>query len=327
MYHFEAVPEITEADQIARIQALISGEEAPLDKSAYTFLICRQGQTLIAMARLYNRLPRAFLAGAASLADQLPPHRVACELRPPTFLVEPPLDEVTRGLVELAATTCRARDRDLLITHVPADAIDLWRALGFTPLAAPHQAGGAPEHTMYRMLEPVAPPPPAREPLSFMPGPVSLPAAVRTAFCAEPVSHRADQFMQDVQRLKATLCERVNARHVELLFGSATLANEALAAQLTQLHRRGIMLSNGEFGNRLIEQARCWQLDIEAYASEWGEPFDYAALEDRLARTGDNADGSAGNGENDIGWLWFTHCETSTGMLNDLPRLKALCAR
>ena len=93
------------------------------------------------------------------------------------------------------------------------------------------------------------------------------------------------------------------------------MANEALAAQLTQLPGRGLMLSNGEFGVRLVEQARCWQLDLDAVEMEWGKPFVYAAIEAHLAAN------------RDIAWLWFSHCETSTGLLNDLERIKTLCRR
>jgi aspartate aminotransferase-like enzyme len=155
----------------------------------------------------------------------------------------------------------------------------------------------------------------AADPISFMPGPIQLPAAVREAFIAEPVSHRAPDFVADVQRVKAALCARVNARYVEIFFGSATVANEALAAQLTLLPGRGLMLANGEFGVRLVEQARCWQLALDAVEMEWGKPFDYAAIEAHLAANPD------------ITWLWFSHCETSTGLLNDLERIKALCRR
>lgn len=153
------------------------------------------------------------------------------------------------------------------------------------------------------------------DPVSYMPGPIQLPDAVREAFVDEAVSHRAPDFVADVQRVKAALCERVNARHVELFFGSATVANEALAAQLTLLPGRGLMLANGEFGTRLVEQARCWQLDLDAIEMEWGRPFHDAAIEAHLAA------------DPDIEWLWFSHCETSTGLLNDLERIKALCRR
>ena len=61
-----------------------------------------------------------------------------------------------------------------------------------------------------------------------------------------------------------------------------------------------------------MEQARCWQLALDNLELSWGMPFDYEAI------VGDWRQG-------DIGWLWFSHCETSTGQLNDLERIKQIC--
>ena len=47
---------------------------------------------------------------------------------------------------------------------------------------------------------------------------------------------------------------------------------------------------------------------------EWGESLDYKCIGRALAA-------------NPGGWLWTVHCETSTGALVDLPRLKALCGK
>jgi aspartate aminotransferase-like enzyme len=74
------------------------------------------------------------------------------------------------------------------------------------------------------------------------------------------------------------------------------------------------VLSNGEFGSRLIDQARRFKLDFEALEYAWGAPLDLAAVKKRLGK------------KPAPGWLWCTHCETSTGVLNDLAALKTLCA-
>lgn len=333
MYRFKFAAEPAEFEQIARLTYRIMVEEMSRypanaerrlvdprhDENVYA--VCLDGREIVAAAALRSQPPLFLVEGPDDLDSQLPPHRSVCDLRLMAIAPAHRSHEVAAGLIEMAAEYCIARQHDLIVVEAPVGQSDLYRSLGFAPFGMPREENGILLQPFVLTLEeacvhaPWAQMPQASEPVSFMPGPVSLPAAVRAAFCAEPVSHRAKHFVEDVQRVKRILCERVNARSVELFFGSATLANEALAAQLTLLPGRGIMLANGEFGSRLIEQARCWQLDLEAYESEWGEPFDYAALEERLARDGD------------IGWLWFTHCETSTGMLNDLERIKALCAR
>jgi len=105
-----------------------------------------------------------------------------------------------------------------------------------------------------------------------------------------------------------------NASHAQLLLGTGTLANDAIAAQLSLDGRPGLALTNGEFGERLVDHARRFGLKFDVIEAEWGEPLDLAAVQSQLDRQPAPA------------WLWFVHCETSTGVLNDLDALKSLCA-
>ena len=73
-------------------------------------------------------------------------------------------------------------------------------------------------------------------------------------------------------------------------------------------------MSNGEFGERLIDHARRFQLKFDVVANEWGRAFDLETIRAALDATPK------------AGWLWCTHCETSSGVLNDLTALKSLCA-
>ena len=57
----------------------------------------------------------------------------------------------------------------------------------------------------------------------------------------------------------------VNARHVQILMGSGTLANDAVGAQLSLEKKPGLVLSNGEFGERLIDQARRFGLTFDSF--------------------------------------------------------------
>ena len=91
-----------------------------------------------------------------------------------------------------------------------------------------------------------------------------------------------------------------------------------VAAQLSRLDAPGVIVTAGEFGERLLDHSDRMGLRYTAVRHEWGDPLDY----DRIQRTlADAADGQP------AGWLWMTHCETSTGALADLPRLKAMCRR
>ena len=105
----------------------------------------------------------------------------------------------------------------------------------------------------------------------------------------------------------------VNAERVEILLGSGSLANDAVGGQISLLREPGLVLSNGEFGDRLIDHATRFGLDFEALRLPWGEVFNEPQLREKIA-----------GGR--IKWLWAAHCETSTGVLNDLTMLKRLCA-
>src|SRR5581483_1913949 len=69
--------------------------------------------------------------------------------------------------------------------------------------------------------------------VNFLPGPVALSRQVRRAFEEMPESHRSDAFLADFQSTKEALCQMTGARKVEILLGSGTLANDAIAAQLS----------------------------------------------------------------------------------------------
>jgi aspartate aminotransferase-like enzyme len=143
---------------------------------------------------------------------------------------------------------------------------------------------------------------------------VAVRREVRRAFEQSAESHRSSVFLVDFQATQRRLCDLVRARHCELLMGSGTLANDAIAAQLSLEPARGLVLNNGEFGGRLADHARRARLSFDTVEVPWGEAFDLAEIRSRLARTPG------------IGWLWATHCETSTGVLNDLEGLQALAA-
>ncbi|OUB65000.1 GNAT family N-acetyltransferase [Bacillus thuringiensis serovar zhaodongensis] len=147
---------------------------------------------------------------------------------------------------------------------------------------------------------------------TFLPGPVDIEENVRKAFCTKPISHRSKSFQVTMDNVKKRLLHMTKAKHVQLMLGTGTLANDAIALQLRSLKGKGLVLTNGEFGNRLVGHAKRAQLHFDTYKKEMREPFIYTELEEIM---------TTGNYE----WLWFVHHETSTGMLNDLNELNTLC--
>src|SRR5665213_2072571 len=161
------------------------------------------------------------------------------------------------------------------------------------------------------LREPVKPP----VPVSFLPGPVAIPQRVRKAFERVPESHRSEVFIADFQRTRQRLCQLVRSVNVQVLLGSGTLANDAVAAQLTLEKKPGVILSNGEFGDRLVDHAKRFGLTFDTLKFPWGQAFDLDVVQQFLSRSPA------------VGWLWCVHSETSTGMLNPLPVLQSLCAK
>jgi aspartate aminotransferase-like enzyme len=146
---------------------------------------------------------------------------------------------------------------------------------------------------------------------NFLSGPVALHAEVLAAFLAAPVSHRGRRFAEMMSRTRASLEKLVNARHVALLVGSGTLANDAVAAQLTTFEGGGLILSNGEFGDRLIDHARRWKIRFTAERQHWGQAFDWK----RVRQSADRCRPT---------WIWAVLTETSTGVMNPPAELLAL---
>lgn len=152
------------------------------------------------------------------------------------------------------------------------------------------------------------------ETVSFLPGPVQLAPAVRSALAGEPLSHRSDAFHDELARATARLSHLTGARHVAILSGPGTLANDIVAAQLSTRPGSGLILANGEFGERLIDHARRFGLDHQAHRTPWGASFDLNVVAGIVS-------------ELRPAWLWATHCETSTGVLNDLDGLREMARK
>jgi len=155
------------------------------------------------------------------------------------------------------------------------------------------------------------PVPPAT--VSFLPGPVEIAPAVREAFHAPPISHRSEAFLEIVAGVRRMLCSLTGARFATFFPGSGTLANDMVAAHLRLIEGTGLILVNGEFGERLVDHARRAGLAFEVAEADWGKRHDSGAVR---RHTGQMPN---------LRWLWSTHCETSTGVLNDLPALASLC--
>ncbi|MDR0249969.1 MAG: aminotransferase class V-fold PLP-dependent enzyme [Burkholderiales bacterium] len=148
--------------------------------------------------------------------------------------------------------------------------------------------------------------------INFLPGPVKISPRVKAALGADAFSHRSDAFGKLREQCVEVLLRLGKSKHVTLLIGSGTAANAVVAQELKKLSAKGLILSNGEFGMRLIHQGGKVGLDFDSYTLNWGEAFAFDEIKKRLQ---------------DKSWLWLTHCESSTGALNIDERLVAYCKK
>ncbi len=264
------------------------------------------------------------MAKLPDLDSYLPAGRRVCEIRLLSVEKEYRNGSTLRELLATIAGHFIALGFDTTVISGTLRQQKLYRHMGFLPFGPVVGKGDALYQPMVLTLErlqasapilldPGKTPIPSQL-LTFLPGPVEVHMSVRAAFESPPVSHRSAQFVADFQDLRGLLCALFHARHAAILLGSGTMANDVIAAQLSLLGERGLILSNGEFGTRLIDHARRFGLSFEVMEMKWGGAFKSEDLEQAVQAAGP------------IGWLWAVHCETSTGVLNDLPALRNVCA-
>ncbi|MCX6955598.1 MAG: glycerol-3-phosphate acyltransferase [Verrucomicrobia bacterium] len=293
------------------------------------YIVALHGRDLVGMLALRGRRPFSLDAKVPGLDRFLPAGRRAVEGR--LLAVEPAFRQtaVFTALFAHAVRHCREAGYDLAVISATTRQLKLYRHLGFTPFGPLVGTAAASYQPMFLTLEHfgrTAENSPAlrsrlpdlaapRRPLNLLPGPVLTTPEVDAALAAPALSHRGPAFLALMDDVRTRLCSLTGARHVQVLPGSGSLANAVVAAQLSLGDAPGLVLANGEFGERLAAEARRARLRCETLRLPWGVAFDLAEVERRAAGLPRGS------------WLWFVHHETSTGMGNPLAALTTLAAR
>lgn len=283
------------------------------------YIICIKDEMLLGMLAVRPKRPFSLDHKLTDLDKYLPKGRNICELRLLAVKKNVRFTRVLKGLLEETVKYCIDNNFDMAVISAILNQQKLYRHIGFVPFGPLVGTEKARFQPMYLTIEDhlVSKSPmvtslnPCRA--NFLPGPVDISPEVRSAFDKPPVSHRSNEFMNILNETKKRLTGLVKAGHVEILTGSGTLANDAIAGQLAQLAGKGLILSNGEFGERLISHAENFNLNHLAIRFEWAEPFDYQLIQRTISSNPE------------IKWIWAVHLETSTGMLNNINWLKAIC--
>jgi len=151
------------------------------------------------------------------------------------------------------------------------------------------------------------------------PGPVTLSDTVRRALPGPDLCHREPEFfdMQDRVREKLLAVYDLDPAHwaAVLLSGSGTAAMEAMISSLVPEDGKLLVIENGVYGERLSRIAEIHGIDFEALNYAWGEKIDPNVVADFLTQHAD------------ISHLAVVQHETTTGRLNNIPALLAVCKK
>lgn len=289
-----------------------------------SYCICLRDGDLLGMLACRSIRPFSLDSKLADLDTYLPSHTSSCEIRLLSVKKEARGGRVLLGLMNMLQDHCYDQGYDLAVISGTVRQLKLYKHLGFVPFGP---LVGKPEalfQPMYLSRESVVQnlnslaeqsrqKPAVKTMVNFLPGPVRISESIQRAFIRTPVSHRSDKFLKDISHIQGMLSQLVNSERVQILLGSGTLANDVVAAHLSLNKGMGLVMSNGEFGERLIDHAQRAKLDFKVFMNSWGDAFDYDGLEIILDQ------------EPSIKWLWAVHLETSTGVLNDLSTLKNIC--
>ena len=143
----------------------------------------------------------------------------------------------------------------------------------------------------------------------YTPGPVEVPARIRAALARPALHHRTAGFravLAEATRGMAELCGTEGT--VVTLAASGSGALEAAVVNLVAPGTRPLVVEAGKFGERWAKILKAYGVDAEVLSFDWGRAADPALVAQRLAAraAGDRAP-----------VVFFTHSETSTGVLHD----------
>lgn len=151
----------------------------------------------------------------------------------------------------------------------------------------------------------------------FTPGPVGVRKEVLKELSRPILFHRTYSF----EKLYRQVAEKLNRvfgadeRYVTLtLTGSGTMANEAVITSLIKNKERLLIVSNGQFGERLATIAKINKTNFRLLDFGWVSPIDLRLVEKEIKKYKPN-------------WLAIVFLETSVGMVNPVHEIGIICKK
>ena len=157
-----------------------------------------------------------------------------------------------------------------------------------------------------------------RDLILFTPGPVRIPPLVAEYLASPPCNyHRQDAFSRMFADTERDLKKLIGIKNPEryfatILTATGTGANEGCLLAMQPLGR-GLLASNGYFGDRAVAQAKQDGFDVSVITGPHDRPLD------------PNAFAAALEADPSIKWVWFVSHETRAGLRNPLEEIGRVC--
>ncbi|MYL49852.1 aminotransferase class V-fold PLP-dependent enzyme [Halobacillus litoralis] len=286
-----------------------------------TYIIAKKEEEVIGMIAVRGDRPFSIDHKLPDIDKYLEEGSIPCEIRLLSVKKEYRKRTTFFGMIDQLASYCLKQKFNVALISGTERELVLYRKLGFEPFAHTVGTKEAPYQPMKLTKEKFVKATQAYhrilaryEPISFLSGPVPMEEDVAQSLSESTQSHRSDEFLELMKSVQSLLTEKTNATHASILVGTGTLANDVVAQQIKQLEGEGLILSNGEFGERLIDHATRAGLPFHTIQKEWNTAI---SMEDVRSVLDEHPT---------IRWIWTVHCETSTGYLCDLGALKESAA-
>lgn len=143
----------------------------------------------------------------------------------------------------------------------------------------------------------------------LIPGPTPVVDEIYEALASETRAHTDPRFVEIFKNGLKLTREMFNTDGEVFVFGgSGTLAMEMAIVNTVAPGEKLLVISHGYFGDRFIQLAKAFGIEVETVQSEWGKHVDPAEVEAKLAAGGFKA-------------VTVTHVDTSTGVMSNLEVL------
>lgn len=147
-----------------------------------------------------------------------------------------------------------------------------------------------------------------------LPGPTNVDPEVMQYLSKPIFNHRNITFKSLLEKVtKSTQKMLKTQNEVYFLTASGTGAMECAIVNSFAKKDKVLALINGSFGQRFADIAKQYEIEVIEFHGEWGKGFNLPEVEKKIIEIGPELKG-----------ITVIHCETSTGVLNDIEGISKL---